>query len=216
MYAVYVNDSWAKASPARAAQVATEANGGRVIGAAHLRTLPAAKLAELGVWRLDARKQTTAGDFAKLVPGLLVLEGGVVVQKYIEQDMDLETAKAEARAILAQVADEERAGPVPVYLAGKAWSFPMDADAVLNYTMLGTALASSVPYPTGGVPFWATDVEKGEKARVRVSYEEWQAVVGAMALSVVGVTNRESELEVAVEAAESVAALRSLNIREGW
>lgn len=215
MYAVYVNDSWAKASPARAAQVATEANGGRVIGAAHLRTLPAAKLAELGVWRLDSRKQTIAADFAEMVPGPMVLEGSVVVQKYIEQDMDLELAKAEARRILAQVADAARIAPVPVFLAGKAYAFPMDEDSVLKYNMLGTALASSVPYPTAGIPFFADDAS-GRKVRVRISYEEWQSVVGAMALSVVGVANRESELEAAIEAAGSVTALRSLNIKEGW
>jgi len=196
-----------------AAKKATEANEGKVISPAHLRTLPPAVLASFGVLPLEVSKppQSTT-DYSEFVEGPLVLKGDLVIQEWDEVDVGLDRAKAEAYRLLEQAADAHREADVPVSLPSGEWQFPMDADAVLTYNMMGTALASGVPYPSEGVPFYAKASEAGKRVRVRVSEEEWRIVVGTVASKVMKGANHESSLEASIDSAASLSELRTLDV----
>lgn len=213
MFTIYENGAWRRASPARAAEVASTANGAKVSPGA-LKSLPDATLVTWGVRRLDNAPRPVLLPYQDIADGPINPTGDRAVQTWVAIDKPLDNAKQEALDNLVTIAERKRSEDVTYNQGGVDYEFPMVADKVHHYTTLGSALGSGAGFPGGGVAFVVK--QGGNRARLRVNQGQWQAVVQAMAGALISVNENEEALENSIDAAVDLTALRAIDLEAGW
>ena len=215
MYTIFENGAWRRASPARAAEVATIANNGAKVSSGALKTLPDATLVNWGVRRLDKAPHPTLLKYQDITDGPISPTGNRAVQTWATLDKPLETAKQEALDKLATIAARKRSEDVTVSHDGVDYMFPMDADKMHHYMTLGSAMGSGAAFPPTGVAFVVRTPE-GDRKRLRVNTEGWTATVQVMAEALLVINEREEALEDLIEAAENLTSLRAIDLEADW